>query len=65
MLGSARGVVCRVARLDDIVEALDVMAACLSADGRAQLYSFEISAGARVLLDGRVAVVLQPPEIFP
>jgi predicted hotdog family 3-hydroxylacyl-ACP dehydratase len=67
MLGSARGVECRVARLDDIALPLSVSAQCLSADGRSQLYSFEISANGRVLVSGRATVVLQPhpqPETF-
>ncbi len=58
MLGSARGVECLVARLDDIATDLLVDAECLSADERALLYAFTVSAAGRPLLRGRASVVL-------
>lgn len=58
MLGSARAVECLVSRLDDIADDLQVDAECLSADDRALLYAFTLSAGGRPLLRGRASVVL-------
>jgi len=58
MLGSARAVECLVSRLDDIADDLQVEAECLSADDRALLYAFTLSAGGRPLLRGRASVVL-------
>jgi len=58
MLGSARAVECLVSRLDDIADDLLVEAECLSADDRALLYAFTLSAGGRPLLRGRASVVL-------
>jgi predicted hotdog family 3-hydroxylacyl-ACP dehydratase len=59
LLGSARGVACRVNRLDDIAAPLTVAAECLSADERTRLYTFTVSAGERLLVSGRVAVVFE------
>ncbi|GHU23674.1 hypothetical protein FACS189488_06720 [Betaproteobacteria bacterium] len=59
LLGSARGVECRVSRLDDIAAPLTVAAACLSADARTRLYTFTVSAAERLLVSGRVAVVFE------
>jgi len=58
MLGSARAVECLVSQLDDIADDLQVEAECLSADDRALLYAFTLSAGGRPLLRGRASVVL-------
>ena len=66
-LGSARSVDCRVARLDDVDDALVIDVERLSADARTLLYAFTLSAGGRVLIDGRLAVVLAaaPPPSPP
>jgi predicted hotdog family 3-hydroxylacyl-ACP dehydratase len=57
-LGSARGVSCLVERLDDIEAPLSIRAQRLSADSRTLLYAFTVSAAERLLVQGRVAVVL-------
>jgi predicted hotdog family 3-hydroxylacyl-ACP dehydratase len=57
-LTSVRGVELHVSRLDDIVEDLIIVAECISSDHNILLYGFRISAGQRVLLRGRIAVVL-------
>ncbi|PKO81634.1 MAG: hydroxymyristoyl-ACP dehydratase [Betaproteobacteria bacterium HGW-Betaproteobacteria-13] len=57
-LGSARGVSCLVERLDNIEAPLSICAERLSADARTLLYAFTVSAAERLLVQGRVAVVL-------
>jgi predicted hotdog family 3-hydroxylacyl-ACP dehydratase len=57
-LTSARGVELHVGRLDDIDADLIVDAERLSGDDNTILYGFSISAGERLLLSGRVTVVL-------
>lgn len=47
-----------MARLDDIVASLSVEAERLSGNDNTILYGFSISAGERLLLSGRVTVVL-------
>lgn len=64
-LGSARGVDCRVSRLDDIDAELVVEAERLSADDRTLLYAFTLSAAGRTLLAGRASVVLAAPPESP
>lgn len=64
-LGSARGVDCRVSRLDDIDAELIVEAERLSADDRTLLYAFTLSAAGRTLLTGRASVVLAAPPASP
>ena len=62
VLAGVRAIALRVARIDDIDEALDVRAERLVADGVRLLYSFVVQAGRRELLSGRVAVVLRKEE---
>ncbi|ANQ87073.1 hypothetical protein dqs_4057 [Azoarcus olearius] len=57
-LGSARGVECHVARLDDLDTELVIEAERLSGDARTLLYAFSLTAGGRLLLGGRASVVL-------
>jgi predicted hotdog family 3-hydroxylacyl-ACP dehydratase len=58
LLASVREVVMHVDRLDDIEGPLQVRAERLVANGRHLLYAFAVEAGARLLVGGRVAVVL-------
>ena len=58
LLAGVREVALHVERLDDIEEPLQVRAERLVADGRHLLYAFALQAGTRLLLGGRVAVVL-------
>ena len=59
LLAGAREVTLNVARLDDVPGPLTVRAERLVADPPRLLYGFVIEDGARRLLSGRVAVVLQ------
>jgi predicted hotdog family 3-hydroxylacyl-ACP dehydratase len=63
LLASARGVELQVARLDDIEADLNVEAERLAGDGNTLLYGFRISAGERLLLSGRLAVVLDAEKL--
>lgn len=63
VLAGVRALALRVDRLDDIEEPLNVRAERLIADGPRLLYAFVIEAGARELLNGRVAVVLRKDGI--
>lgn len=58
LLAGVREVALHVERLDDIEEPLEVRAERLVADGRHLLYAFSLKAGTRLLVSGRVAVVL-------
>ncbi|MBK8638726.1 MAG: 3-hydroxylacyl-ACP dehydratase [Chromatiaceae bacterium] len=62
-LTSARGVELHVARLDDINADLIIEAECLSGDDSIILYGFSISAGERLLLTGRITVVLDAAKL--
>lgn len=62
-LASVRGVELHVARLDDIDAHLSVEAERLSGDDNTILYGFSISAGERLLLSGRVVVVLDAAKL--
>ena len=57
-LTSVRGVDLRVARLDDIEDALELIAERLSGDDNNILYQFAVRAAGRELLTGRAAVIL-------
>jgi predicted hotdog family 3-hydroxylacyl-ACP dehydratase len=57
-LASVRGVELRQARLDDVDANLVVQAKRLSGNDNTVLYAFSISAGGRLLLNGRATVVL-------
>jgi len=57
-LVSVRGVSMAVTRLDDIAEDLSISARCVMASESNMLYEFSITAGDRLLLEGRAAVVL-------
>lgn len=59
MLVSLRGVALHVARIDDIGDALTCHAQLLAAGAGSQQYAFRIHAGARLLAEGRAAVILQ------
>ena len=58
LLAGVRQVVMHVERLDDIEGPLQVRAERLVANGRHLLYAFAVETGARLLVSGRVAVVL-------
>lgn len=58
VLAGVRDVALHVERLDDIDGPLQVRAERLVANGRHLLYAFAVEAGARLLVGGRVAVVL-------
>lgn len=62
MLAAVRDVVLSVERLDDIVDDLEITARRLLDDSGRLLYEFEVQAGARQLLRGRAAVVLDAKE---
>jgi len=62
-LASVRGVDLRVGRLDDIADDLDVEAERLSGDENNILYRFAVSAGERLLLAGRAAVILNAEKL--
>lgn len=57
-LVSVRGTQLHVPRLDDIVADLLVEATCITRSENNILYQFSISAAGHLLLDGRVAVIL-------
>lgn len=61
-LASARSVRCHVARLDDIAGALLIQAQRVAGDAQQALYQFTVSdESARLLVEGRAAVVLNKP----
>ena len=62
LLAGVRQVALHAERLDDIEGPLNVRAERLVADGRHLLYAFTVEAGARVLLTGRIAVVLDKEQ---
>ena len=62
VLAGVRALALQVDRLDEIDHALEVKAERLIVEGSRLLYRFEIEAGGRELLSGRVAVVLRPKE---
>lgn len=57
-LASVRGVTLEVERLDDQGATLTINARLLGADEGSMLYRFDLTSGARSLLSGRLAVVL-------
>lgn len=57
-LASVRGVELLTDRLDHVAGDLDVRAERLSGDGNNILYQFSVEGGGRLLLSGRVAVIL-------
>lgn len=62
-LASVRGVDFHVTRLDDIAADLSIDAERLSGDDNTILYGFSITAGDRLLLRGRAAVVLDADKL--
>lgn len=62
-LASVRAVELYVGRLDDIETDLSIEAERLSGDDNTVLYGFSISAGERVLLNGRAIVVLDAEKL--
>ena len=62
-LASLRDVTCHVARLDLLVEDLEVTATRLAGDPAAALYGFAVRSGPSMILEGRAAVVMDaaPP----
>lgn len=62
-LASARSVLLHVDRLDDIVADLQVQAERLSGDSNTLLYKFTIHAADRLLLEGRMAVIIDAHAI--
>jgi predicted hotdog family 3-hydroxylacyl-ACP dehydratase len=59
MLASARAVELLVADLDQITEELLIRAERLHSDARGALYAFTVSAGERLLAQGRAAVLFE------
>jgi predicted hotdog family 3-hydroxylacyl-ACP dehydratase len=57
-LASVRSTVLHVGRLDDIAQDLTVDAVRVTGDSGTVLYDFAVSAGDRLLLEGRAAIVL-------
>jgi predicted hotdog family 3-hydroxylacyl-ACP dehydratase len=57
-LASVRGTVLHAGRLDDIAGDLTVEAVRVGGDGHTVLYDFSVRGDARLLLEGRAAVVL-------
>ncbi|MGB7816868.1 MAG: 3-hydroxylacyl-ACP dehydratase [Methylotenera sp.] len=57
-LVSVRGVTMAATRLDDIQTDLMITASCIMASENNILYQFSVSAGDKLLLEGRAAVVL-------
>lgn len=55
-LASARSVVFHVRRLDDVASPLDIFAEQLAGGASGVLYRFEVCAGGRCLVGGRVSV---------
>jgi predicted hotdog family 3-hydroxylacyl-ACP dehydratase len=64
-LVSVRGTQLHAPRLDDIAADLMVEATCITRSENNILYQFSVSAGDRLLLDGRAVVVLDADEIKP
>ncbi|GBG15778.1 3-hydroxylacyl-ACP dehydratase [Novimethylophilus kurashikiensis] len=64
-LVSVRGVEMHADRLDDIADDLDVEAECVMRNENNILYQFNISAGGRLLLAGRAAVVTNAEGLIP
>ena len=60
-LASARGVEFHRLRLDDLPGALDIKAERLAGDAHQLLYAFSVRHAGRVVVDGRLAVVLNTP----
>jgi predicted hotdog family 3-hydroxylacyl-ACP dehydratase len=60
LLASLRKTRLHVERLDDISDALVVEARRMSDDLRLLVYEFAVSAGGRLLIEGR-AIVIEPP----
>ena len=63
LLAGARSVTLHALRLDDIKGPLDVRARRLVADGPRYLYAFTVEAGKRMLVEGRIAVVVKEGEL--
>ncbi|WP_369814148.1 3-hydroxylacyl-ACP dehydratase [Methylophilus sp. Leaf414] len=63
-LVSVRGVNMHVARLDDIQADLFIDATCIMANENNMLYEFKVSAGEKILLEGRAAVVLDADALI-
>jgi predicted hotdog family 3-hydroxylacyl-ACP dehydratase len=57
-LATLRDVVCTVARLDPEAADLTVRATCVAAEGSRLLYDFRVEGEKRVLVTGRLSVVL-------
>jgi predicted hotdog family 3-hydroxylacyl-ACP dehydratase len=57
-LVAVRDVRLHVARLDDVVEDLEISATCDAAEAGAIAYAFVVSAGGRTLAEGRATVML-------
>jgi predicted hotdog family 3-hydroxylacyl-ACP dehydratase len=62
-LASLRDVTCAVERLDTLAGDLLVSAALLMADDARVIYRFDLTCGARPVLSGRAAVVIQAERL--
>ena len=58
-LGAVRNLTLRAGRLDDVKEDLTVQATRLVGQGSSFIYTFRVSAGQHVLLDGRASIYLK------
>ena len=59
-LAALRSVTVYVARLDEIVDDLIATAQCLGTSNVASQYRFSLTAGSRLLLDGRATIATDP-----
>lgn len=64
-LAGVRSVILHASRLDDVKEDLTVHAERVMGDARGVVYEFEITAGARKLLNGRAIVILDAASAIP
>lgn len=62
-LASVRSVELYVGRLDDVADDLIASAQRLGADDSTVLYQFTLRGGDRLLIEGRAAIVLNPPAL--
>jgi predicted hotdog family 3-hydroxylacyl-ACP dehydratase len=64
-LGAVKNLTLRAGRLDDVKEDLTVQATRLVGQGSSFIYTFRVSAGPHVLLDGRASIFLKDLDPQP
>jgi predicted hotdog family 3-hydroxylacyl-ACP dehydratase len=62
-LASVRDVICHVERLDLLSEDIEVTATRLAGDASSAVYGFRLRCGEAMILEGRMAVVLDAGEV--